>query len=96
MPRVSAFSIAWLDLWFNSSDHLPPHFHARRPGEWEIRVFFLLSSEGRLEYSVKWRDKRRGPRRSDLDLLSRLIVEQREALVKEWNEKVRAAPDSGD
>lgn len=26
-------------MWFYSGDHEPPHFHARRPGEWEARVF---------------------------------------------------------
>ena len=39
MPRLEAFSIPGLDLFFNSLDHLPPHFHARRRGEWEIRVY---------------------------------------------------------
>jgi hypothetical protein len=38
VPRLDAFSVAGLELFFNSLDHLPPHFHARRPGEWEIRV----------------------------------------------------------
>lgn len=96
MPKVLAFSVAGLDLWFNSADHLPPHFHARRPGEWEIRVFFLLGSEGRLEYSVKWQAKKRGPRRADLDLLSKLIARERVALVKEWDEKVGATLGPGD
>ena len=30
MGRVDAVSIAGLELWFNSSDHLPPHFHDRK------------------------------------------------------------------
>ncbi len=33
MGRVDAFAIGGLDLWFNSHDHGPPHFHARRPGD---------------------------------------------------------------
>ena len=26
-----------LELFFNSSDHLEPHFHAERAGEWDPR-----------------------------------------------------------
>ena len=40
MGKVDAVVLEGLDLWFNSSDR-PPHLHARRRGEWEIRVYFL-------------------------------------------------------
>jgi hypothetical protein len=39
MARVRAFSVGGVEMWFYSGDHLPPHFHARRAGEWEVRVF---------------------------------------------------------
>jgi len=51
---VDAFEIDGLDLWFNSSDHLPPHFHARKPGEWEVRVYILVTTAEELAYSFKW------------------------------------------
>lgn len=41
MARVRAFEIDGLVLWFFSYDHDPPHFHAKRAGEWEVRVYFL-------------------------------------------------------
>ena len=36
MGRVDAFAVPGVELWFNSSDHLPPHFHASQVGEWEV------------------------------------------------------------
>jgi hypothetical protein len=90
--RVEAFSIAGLDLWFNSSDHRPPHFHARRAGEWEVRVFFLLCTDTHLEVSVKWRDRRRHISRKHLEALRVAAVQFREPLLEEWEVKV----DSGE
>lgn len=87
VARVTAFSLPGLDLWFNSSDHLPPHFHARRAGEWEIRVFFLLCREGHLERTTKWSD-RRGVRRADLDALLEGALRFRVELLVEWEAKV--------
>lgn len=86
MGKVSAFSIAGLDLWFNSSDHLPPHFHARKSDCWEIRIYFLLSREGYLDYKVKWCRKRiQGP---ELDAILHQVLKVRGELLKEWEQKV--------
>ena len=52
MGKVSAFAQDGLELFFNSSDHLAPHFHAERPGEWEVRVFFLKDEASMVE--IKW------------------------------------------
>jgi hypothetical protein len=86
--RVDAFSAAGLDLWFNSSDHLPPHFHARRAGEWELRVFFLMCTETHLEVSLKWMDRKRGVSRTHLEALREGAVRFRVELLKEWEAKV--------
>ncbi len=43
-------------------DHQPPHFHAKIRGEWEIRVFFLLSGAEDLSYEMEWGSD---PSRSD-------------------------------
>jgi hypothetical protein len=40
MGRIQCFEIAGCVCWFYSRDHRPPHFHVKRSGEWEIRVFF--------------------------------------------------------
>jgi hypothetical protein len=88
LGRVTVISIAGLDLWFNSSDHLPPHFHARRPGQWEIRVFFLQCVEGQLVFTMKW--PRHGARISGKDqraLLTESLAHRAE-LLAEWEEKV--------
>jgi hypothetical protein len=36
VPKVDAFSVAGLVLRFYSNDHMPPHFHAEKPGRWEV------------------------------------------------------------
>jgi hypothetical protein len=99
MPKLEAFSIPGLDLFFNSLDHLPPHFHARRPGEWEVRVYFLQCGEA-LAYDVKWADKSRSRkgrrrRRKPPGAYGQALLEQvtihRAALLREWETKVGSA-----
>ena len=46
MGKVGCITLAGLSLWFNSNDHLPPHFHVNKTGEWEIRIYFLRCSDG--------------------------------------------------
>lgn len=88
MPRVDAFAIAGLDLWFNTSDHSPAHFHARKPGEWEIRVNILATTSERLVWSFKW--PRRGASVSTRiqKSLRDATVACRTALLAERDEKV--------
>jgi hypothetical protein len=88
--RVDAFSVPGVELWFNSSDHLPPHYHASRRGEWEIRVFFLLSTETHLDWSLKWKDRRRAVQRSVLAQLREQSVKFRAELLAEWEAKVES------
>ena len=57
MGRVESVATEGLELWFNSSDHLPQHFHLKRRGEWEIRVYFLLCTDGDLVFDRKWGKK---------------------------------------
>jgi hypothetical protein len=82
--KVSAFTQAGLELFFNSLDHLAPHFHAERPGEWEARVFFLNPEDSMIE--VKWWSKK--PRKKTLRKLCAAAAQAREALLLEWEEKV--------
>lgn len=77
MGRVDAFAVPGVELWFNSSDHLPPHFHASRVGEWEVRV-------------LKWKDGRRAVPRKALSALREGAVQFRAALLAEWEAKVEA------
>jgi hypothetical protein len=84
--RVSAFAIAGLDLWFNTNDHRPPHFHAEKPGEWEVRVRFLRDRSEMFE--TVWTRKRGAPSSSDLKDLAKATEDHRGALLAEWETKV--------
>ena len=83
MGRVLVFEIAGLDLWFNSADHRPPHFHAEKPGEWELRIYFLRDKSEMEE--KKWG---RDPRIAELKKLLEAAEEHRAELLREWEQKV--------
>lgn len=95
MPRLEAFSVAGLDLFFNSLDHLPPHFHARRPGEWEIRVYFLVSG-AKLAYDLKWSRKKSGVPASMAEALKAAVNANRAQLLREWEAKVSSGTEGID
>ena len=78
--------MAGLVLWFNSNDHLPPHFHAERSGEWAVRVSFLEHPEAMVE--VIYSARRNRPSRADLKELTELAAANRLALLREWEAKV--------
>jgi hypothetical protein len=86
LGQVEAFVLGGLKLWINSSDHLPPHFHASRRGAWEIRVFFMECVEGTLVYEKKW--GRKGPSAGDRAAILAAVLEHRVALLQEWEQKV--------
>jgi hypothetical protein len=33
--KVDCFEIPGRKVWFNSNDHLPPHFHVENEDDWE-------------------------------------------------------------
>jgi hypothetical protein len=80
MATVRAFSVPGLKLWFYSNDHEPPHFHAKRTGEWEVKIHFLEDVDGMIE--VKWQLS--PPPAKVLKNLAALAEEHREALLAEW------------
>lgn len=81
---MSAFAQDGLELFFNSSDHLAPHFHAENSGEWEVRVYFLREVTAMVE--VKW--MLRAPSKKVLKRLCAKAAEFRPQLLKEWEQKV--------
>ena len=93
MPLVEAFSLDGVELWFNSADHEPAHFHVRRPGLWEIRVSILATTEDELAFRERW--PRYGARVSGRlqKRLRRLVVRHRVALLAEWEQKVFVRED---
>jgi hypothetical protein len=85
LGKVDCAQIAGLSLWFNSSDHLPPHFHVNKTGEWEIRVYFLGCSDGFLDFDIKWG---KGPSSKVQRELLTTVLGKRTALFVEWGQKV--------
>lgn len=82
MAAVRAFKIKGLKLWFWSNDHTPPHFHAKRDGEWEVRVKFMMSQEDMIE--IKWADK--PPSQRALRRIRDLAEMHRVELLEQWEE----------
>jgi hypothetical protein len=83
MAVIKAFSIAGMKLWFYSNDHEPPHFHAKRNGEWEIRVKFLESDEEMFEL-VSRKTAKATVSTQDTKMLQEMVNEHRPALLREW------------
>lgn len=85
MGKVQAFVLKGIQCWFYSQDHRPPHFHAKRKGQWHFRVFFLAAKEGMLE-------RAKGPDRKitagDRNALCDMGELYREELLIEWEQKV--------
>jgi hypothetical protein len=73
--KVEVVLLEGLDFWFNSSDHLPPHLHARRRGEWEVRIYFLLCTDDELVFDCKWAKK--GPSAKVLARIRKAVVGHR-------------------
>jgi len=83
VPKLECLALEGLEAWFNSNDHLPPHFHVEKPGEWEVRVFFLQSAENMIE--VKWG---RELRAKEMRAITDGAATMRAELLREWSAKV--------
>jgi len=80
MATVTAFEIVGLKIWFWSNDHEPPHFHAKRSGEWEVKIKFMLDPSEMVE--VKWSKKT--PPKSVLNKLTSMAKAHRVELLEQW------------
>jgi len=85
LGRVDCIAVEGLRLWFNSNDHLPPHFHVTKSGEWEIRVYFLRCTRQSLSFDQKWGKQ---PSRRLLTTILELVLHNRVTLLEEWEVKV--------
>lgn len=83
MPKVDCFEISGLTCWFWSHDHEPPHFHAKRDGEWEVKVHFTLADEEMIKF--EWG---KAPGSKLLKQLKRTVARHRADLLAEWEAKV--------
>jgi hypothetical protein len=91
LGKIDAFAVAGIETWFYSLDHPPPHLHAKRPGEWEIRVYFLRFEKRHLDFDFEWCEKKRGPNAGEKSAILEAVLGCREALLAEWNNKVCVA-----
>lgn len=86
MGEVGCFRIEGVKCWFWSQDHRPPHFHAKRRGEWHFRVWFLQKEVAMLE-------RRPGSKgrisAQDKKTLQQMAAHHRAELLKEWEQKVK-------
>ena len=89
MPRVECMALAGLELWFNSEDHGPPHFHVRKPDRWEIRVFFRSCTRRELSFSVKYSFRAKGPTGKEPAAILRTVMDNLAELTLEWEQKVQ-------
>jgi hypothetical protein len=87
MAKLECFSIAGVQLLFYSNDHGPPHFHAKRSGEWEYRVKFLLG-EGDMFELVRT-TKKAQMSKADRELLRTKVEAHRFEILREWEQKVQ-------
>jgi hypothetical protein len=85
MGKVSSFTIPGVDCWFYSHEHRPPHFHARRKGQWHVRVFFLMPESGMIE-QVQGHASRMT--KADRKALCEMAALHRAELLGEWEQKV--------
>lgn len=77
-----------LEIIFYPNDHEPEHFHVRKSGEWEIKVYFRLCTANHLEFEEKWQLKSAGPSKIDRQRLREYVVQHRSHLESEWETKV--------
>ena len=78
MARLHAFDVHGVEMWIPSGDHEPPHFHARRPGEWTAKVY-IQRAKGRM-IEVKHGTIRRTHRTA----IEAGVEEHRAELLEEW------------
>lgn len=86
MAKLTCFGIAGMLLWFYSNDHEPPHFHAKRRGEWEYKVNFMLPPGEMFE--LVWSKKKAQMSKGDRQLLAQMVEQHRFEILREWEEKV--------
>jgi hypothetical protein len=83
--KVKCITIAGLDIFFNSNDHLPPHFHINKVGEWEIRVNVLGTRKNGLKFEVVYGH---GPSGRIQKTIASLVAANKKRLLKEFEKKV--------
>ena len=90
MGKVEAIKVEGLELLFYSHDpHMPPHFHAIRESEWNIRIYFLECTESHLEYDFKfkWLPRLEEIPKNYRKKLLQAVLDKRVELLEEYERK---------
>lgn len=86
MGEVACFRIEGVRCWFWSQDHRPPHFHAKKRGEWHFKVWFMRKQAAMLERMPELRGRISAP---DRKALQQMAADYRAKLLQEWEQKVK-------
>ena len=81
MTRVKAISFPGIRAWFYSNDHIPPHFHIQKAGEWEAKVEFL-SDVGDMFKFEPWSTV---PSSRLVRRMEKIVALRRESILDEWS-----------
>ena len=89
MGRVGGFNLNGLEAFFRSNDHRPPHFHIKKKGEWEIRVYIITTQKNSFDYSFKF--PKNGSKKissKEKKEIIKFVIKNRESLLLSWEEQV--------
>ena len=81
MASVKAFRVDGVRMIFHSGDHRPPHLHARRGNEWDVRVYIQEAPDRMIELKGP-PDARMRP--SDRKAIIDGVEKHRAELLAEW------------
>lgn len=83
MAKLQCIAIDGMKMWFPSNDHEPPHFHVKRAGAWEYRIFFLEDES--VMFEPKWtKTNKTVMSRQDREQIAGLVDAHRDTIFAEW------------
>lgn len=92
MAKVKCIPIGGeLEYFWNTNDHLPPHFHVKQKGgDWEIRVYLNEYREKKLGYDFKFPSTRAKniPGKYEAQILKEMKNKMKELFI-EWETTVK-------
>ena len=81
MARVAAFEVPGVEMWLPSGDHEPAHFHARKAGHWDAKVYIQEPAENMIQLLRPPGARMRG---SDRRAIVSGVLARRLELLEEW------------
>lgn len=89
MGKVDCLSVGKCECTFYSSDHRPAHFHVSNLQEgWGIRAYIETTTSDYLHYDFCYPKSKQSINVKIEKEIRDKIVRNRDALLKEWSEKV--------